>query len=286
MATLTTPQSPRALILSTLLHALVVLAVLLFAWWSKRKVDETPQIFELVAGPGEDYQATEAPTTAAPAPTIKLDLPDPPPVVTPAPQPTPKVVEPTPPPKKEPPPPTPKKETPPPTPKVEKATPVPKVEKAPEPAPKKMSLEDFRKAHGAPKTPQPKAPPPVTPKKIDVNSVAGKVASTSASESQTGASGTATKTDDDLMGRYYALIRQRIRAALIAAGVTDNRSAQVRFQISALGAISSPSIVGSSGSSEFDAAVLQAFRSIAPLGPPPVGGAQTLSVTVNLHERN
>jgi colicin import membrane protein len=281
MATLTTPQSPRALILSTLLHALVVIGVLLFAWWSKRQVDQTPQIFELVAGPGEDYQATEAPA-AVPAPAIKLDLP-PPPVVTPAPQPTPKVVEPTPPPKKETPPPTPKKETPPPTPKIEKAPPVPKVEKAPEPAPKKMTLEDFRKAHGAPKTPQAKAPAPVTPKKIDVAGVAGAVSSTSSSSA--GASGTATKTDDDLMGRYYALIRQRIRNALIAAGVTDNRSAQVRFQISGQGVISSPVIVGASGSSEFDAAVLQAFRTIAPLGPPPVGGAQTLSVTVNLHER-
>jgi colicin import membrane protein len=280
MSTLTTPQSPRAFLLSTLLHVSVVVLLLLFAWWSKKKVEETPQIFELVAGEGMDYQAKEAPTTAAAAPAIKVDVPQPlPPVVTPKAQP--KAVETPPPPKvelkKETPPP--KKETPPP-PKVDKAPPV-KIEKAPP----KMKFEDFAKKHPQ-KTPQAKAPPPIKAKTIDADSIAGRVASSTTNTVKAGAAGTAmTAAEEDLWGRYQAMLLQRIRAALLAAGIADNRSARVEFRLSAGGAISNARIIRSSGSGEFDAAVLQAFRSIGALGPPPTGGAQTLAVEVNLHER-
>ena len=281
MSTLTTPQSPRALILATLLHAGVVVAVLVFAWWSKKKVEETPQIFELVAGEGMDYQAKEAPTTAASAPAIKVDVPQPlPPVVTPKAQP--KVVETPPPPKVEPKKetPPPKKETPPP-PKVEKAPPV-KIEQAPPP---KMKFEDFARKHPQ-KTPQAKAPPPIKAKTIDADSIAGRVASSTTNTVKAGAGGTAmTAAEEDLWGRYQAMLLQRIRAALLAGGITDNRSARVEFRLSGGGAISNARIISPSGSGEFDAAVLQAFRSIGALGPPPTGGAQTLSVLVNLHER-
>ncbi len=285
MATITSPRSPRALVLSTLLHALVVVLVLLIGWWSKRKVEETPQIFELVAGDGQNYAATEAPTTAVKMPELKLEPLEPEPVVTPAPQPEPKqVVEPPPTPKvtpKQEKAPTPKQETPP-VKKTEKAPPTPKQE----PAPKKIRFEDFNKKNPV-KTPTPKTAPKITPKKIDAEKATGRLAGATTNSVSEGAGGKAlTRAEMDLWDAYQAMLIQRIRRALEAAGMTDNRAARVQFRLSAQGAISNARITNSSGSSEFDAAVLQAFRSIGALGPPPTGGAQELSVLIELRERS
>ena len=71
MSTASTAHSPRAFMLSVLLHASVAIALLIFAWWSNRRQPEQPQIFELVAGEGNDYAALEAPTTAVPPVTTR-----------------------------------------------------------------------------------------------------------------------------------------------------------------------------------------------------------------------
>lgn len=283
MATLTTARSPSAFLLSALLHALIVVGVLVFAWWAQRRQEERPQIFELVAGEGSDYAATEAPTTAVPdLPTVKLELPEPPPVVTPAPapQPPPPRIEPAPQPA---PPPPPKREPPPPAPKQTL-----KIEKAPEPKPEqpRTTFSDYVKQHGAPKPQPQKAPPKISPKTIDGDSIARRVPSTTTNSATQGAGGTAlTRPEADLWQAYISLIIQRIRRSMESAGVTDLRSARVEFRVSVDGRVSGARIIASSGSSEFDAAVLAAFRSIGLLGPPPTGRAEALAVTIEMRER-
>lgn len=271
MARLTTARSPRAFLLAVLLHALLVGTVLLFAWWHQRNRPETPQIFELVAGPGNDYAAITAPAPDPVTPTVKLELPEPP-----APK-IERVPEPTPPPKREPVPP-------PPAPKVKKAA--PKIEKAPEPKPAqpRTTFNQFVKEHGPPKTQAPKAPPKISPKTIDVDALARRAPA--ASDAKRGAGGTAlSRPEMDLWEAYRSMIIQRIRRSMESAGMTDLRSARVEFRVSAMGDISGARIVASSGSAEFDAAVLAAFRSIGRLGPPPTGQAETLVVTIEMRER-
>lgn len=285
MTTASPAQSPRAFLLSVLLHASVVIALLIAAWWSKHRQPEQPQIFELVAGEGNDYAALEAPTTAAPpVPTVKLDLPDPVPVVTPAPEPQrAPVIERAPEPK-----PTPRETTPPPPKKVEKKAPE-KVQKKPEPKREleRTTFDKFRKEHGDPKPVTPRPAPKITPKTINADSIAGRVASNSSNSVKAGAGGTAlSRTDSDRWSAYQALIIERIRREMERAGVTDLRSARVQFSVSALGVVSDPRITGGSGSSDFDAAVLRALRSLGTLPIPPSERAETLAVTIEMRERN
>ena len=286
MSTADPARSPRALALSVLLHASIAAVVLVFAYCGRQRPEEQPQIFELVAGEGDDYAALEAPTTAAPAiPTVQVDLPDPAPIVVPQPQPeqvAPKI-ERAPEPR-----PTPREVTPPPPKKVEKKAVEKTVKKTqPKADAKRTTFDNFRKEHGEPKTTTAKAAPKITPKKINAESIAGRVASGSTNSAKAGAGGTAlTRAETDLWTAYQAFIVQRIRRAMEAAGVTDLRSARVEFRVSAEGVVSAARITGSSGNGEFDEAVLAALRSIGRLGPPPTGRTETLSVMIEMRERS
>lgn len=282
MTHLTTARSPRAFALSVLLHATIVAVVLFVAWWNSRQTEETPQIFELVAGEGNDYAALEAPTTAAPVPAIKVDLPEPTPIIERAPEPVPTPrIEPVPDPPQAPP------KQPPPPKKVEKAT-----EKAPPKAQPKSDVtrttfDKFRKEHGEPKVTKARPAPKITPKKINADSIAGRVASDSTNAVKAGAGGTAlSRVESDLWAAYQAMIVERIRRAMLAAGVTDLLTARVEFRVSAEGSVSAARITGSSGNRDFDAAVLAALRSLGRLGPPPSNQAETLSVSIEMRERS
>ncbi len=275
-----TAPMPRSFGLSALLHLSIVVALLVAAWWSQRTPDEQPVVFELVAGDGDNYAATEAPTTTAPVTTISLKLPEPIPEPVRLPEPKPLPPEPKPQPK----PPEPKPE---PKPVEKKPAPItikPVPEKPPvkvETVPEKVSFADFAKEHGKP-APQPvKQPAPIRPQTINV----GKVTAAVESKVSVGAGGTAmTTTEIELSKAYVALIIQRIRQALEAAGINDVREAGVEFRVSLDGAISNARITQSSGSSKFDQAVLAAFQSIRPIGRPPTGKAEIFTTTIRLRE--
>ena len=243
------------------------------AWWSRRVHDDPPQPFELVAGPGDNYAALEAP---APQPvaetTVQLKLPDPPLVQ----------VQQKPQPKVETPPPQPK-----PQPKEVKRDPPPvKIEKAPEkpvakvePAPERMSFNDFVAENGAPKAKPVKqtAPAPIRTKSIDVSSV------TNFTRVSEGAGGTAmTRQEVDLTRAYVQLIIDRVKESMERAGINEMRDASVEFTVTLAGAIENPQIVRSSGSASFDRAVLAAFRTIRPVGSPPTKRAERFRANVNL----
>ncbi len=67
----------RAFFFSAMLHGTVMALVLFFTYVVKEKVTETPKIFELVAGEGDNYMAKEAPALGIEG-GIKISIPAPP----------------------------------------------------------------------------------------------------------------------------------------------------------------------------------------------------------------
>ena len=78
-----------------------------------------------------------------------------------------------------------------------------------------------------------------------------------------------------MMSAYISMIVARIRHTMVEANFSDELSVELQFSISSGGAITGTRIMGGSGSSAFDNAVLDAFRSIPNLGPPPNGKGGT-----------
>jgi colicin import membrane protein len=272
---------PRSFGLSALLHSMLVGALIFTAWWSRRQEKPPEAIFELVAGPGDNYAATEAPTTTAEVPNVTLRLPEP------LPEPKPRPPQPQPKPQPEPPPPKPA-----PKPVEKKPTPTPtpiKIEPVPEKPPikieevrEKVSFSDFAKENGKP-TAKPTTRPPTPIKTQSIN--VGKITAAAENTVTVGAGGTAMTTQEiNLSKAYVALIIQRIRQSMEAAGINDVRSVGVEFRVSLRGAISNARIIKSSGNSKFDQAVLAAFRSIRPIGEPPTGRAEIFRTVIRLTE--
>lgn len=277
MSNASTAPLPRSLGMSALLHCLLFSSLIVAAWWVRRTEEPPPAVFELVAGAGDNYAATEAPTTTEEMPEVTLKLPEP--------LPEPKPQPPRPQPRVQPKPPPPR-----PTPRVVEKKPAPvKIIPVPEkpvlkiePVREKVSFDDFAQQHGKPTVKTTTKPPaPIKTRSIDV----GKITSATATKVTVGAGGTAMTTQElSLSKAYVALIIQRIRQALEAAGINDVRSAGVQFQVSLSGAISNARIVDSSGSGKFDQAVLAAFRSIRPIGRPPTGRAEKFETVIRLTE--
>ena len=69
-----------------------------------------------------------------------------------------------------------------------------------------------------------------------------------------------------------------------AAGVTELSEASIEFRVAANGELSAPRILRSTGSAAFDQALITAFRTIRPIGPPPSLRAEFFSVTIRMRE--
>ena len=257
----TTAQTPRAAGISMLMHAGLIGLLVLLAWWSKRHEEDQPDIFEMVAGPGDNYAATQAPTAdpVETETTVDISIPQPPP-----PQPRPTPIQPAPEPTV-----------------IEKApepAPVPPKE---EPKPKPVSYRDFVRDREQPVTRQPTAPQPIKVREIDTSRIANAVVSVES----VGASGTAlSRIEADEMQAYASMIIERIRRSVREAGINDIREVGVEFSVSAGGKISNARITRSSGSQRFDDAVLAAFRAIPILVAPPTGQAEVFRATIRMRE--
>ncbi len=273
-------NSPGAVFLSVTFHGLIIALILLSAYLLRQQVPETPKIFELVAGAGNNYAATEAPAPSA-TDKIKFDLPEAP---APALKPPPPVSKPEPQISKPPPVITPDPEPvlAPPKNVIPAEKPKPVVTKV-EPKPKQMSLAEFQKLHGKPKTAstKPRKPRTIKVRSIDANSFANV-----SSKALTGAGGKAlTREEGRLLDGYIALLLQRLRAAhQKPPGLSDLLKAEVRFNIAADGVLSSVKIVRSSGSAEFDQSVLRAFAKVRTIGAPPNRKSDVWTVTFRMRE--
>ncbi len=284
---------PAAFVTSVLLHGLVVAVLLLAAYSKSFESKPATKIFELVAGEGDNFAATEAPALGSPG-GIKLSVPTPP---IPRPEPVaPEATKPEPVPEKPiptPPVPTPPIPTPPvPKPPIPVAPPVPKQEpvKSPtEPKPttsktktmaEQMRWEAIRseskiktqiardKAAEKKRLEQEakvaKAAAASAPR-VDVEGIVKGVQGGSTANKVGGAGGKALVRSDapEMMDAYFGMLRDRLLKALDKPpGLSDTLVAEAEFRIGADGSIRGAKIISPSGSAEFDRAVLEAYSRV------------------------
>jgi len=279
---------PAAFVTSVVLHGLVVAVLLLAAYSKSFESKPATKIFELVAGEGDNFAATEAPALGSPG-GIKLSVPAPP---VPRPEPVaPEVTKPEPVPEK--PIPTPPVPTPPvPKPPMPVAPPVPKQEpvKSPtEPKPttsktktmaEQMRWEAIRseskiktqiardKAAEKKRLEQEakvaKAAAASAPR-VDVEGIVKGVQGGSTANKVGGAGGKALVRSDapEMMDAYFGMLRDRLLKALDKPpGLSDTLVAEAEFRIGADGSIRGAKIISPSGSAEFDRAVLEAYSRV------------------------
>lgn len=273
---------PAAFVTSVVLHGLVVAVLLLAAYSKSFESKPATKIFELVAGEGDNFAATEAPALGSPG-GIKLSVPAPP---VPRPEPVaPEVTKPEPVPEKPiPTPPVPK-------PPMPVAPPVPKQEpvKSPtEPKPttsktktmaEQMRWEAIRseskiktqiardKAAEKKRLEQEakvaKAAAASAPR-VDVEGIVKGVQGGSTANKEGGAGGKAlVRSDGPVMEAYFGMLRDRLLKALDKPpGLSDTLVAEAEFRIGADGSIRGAKIISPSGSAEFDRAVLEAYSRV------------------------
>ncbi len=277
-----TSTSPSAFLLSVLLHGTAVALALLLSFAASRDDAEAPRIIELVAGEGDNYAAREAPALGVEG-GVKLKLPEappprpaPPPVVEPAP------VTPAPPPVAPAPAPASKS-----APAANEAIPnfkrkiqyeivrgdsraklQLKREREAEARRlaaerKRISKEEFDRAQknqAAPAAAGGKTPPTKVAR-IDSEGIAKGVIGGSTNNKIGGAGGKALQSNvDDVLEGYYALFKQKLRTEFEPPpGLSDSLKATVAVQSNADGSLTQTRIVRSSGSREFDRAVIEAI---------------------------
>jgi colicin import membrane protein len=263
-------QSPGAYFFSALLHGAAALLVLFFGYAASRVSEDTPKVFELVAGAGNNYAATAAPALGS-AHGIKIAP------VTPKAEPSPIQAAPEAVPSEAP------------------AKPVDlvkqlkrvemrrelnlerKYKKEEEAEQKRLTHEEFLKAQAAAK-----AAPKVT--HIDAEGIGAGVIGGSTENKTGGAGGKAlTREEGSELDAYFALLKNRIHDnAEPLEGVSDRLQARVEFFLAADGSISHVRILDSSGNHEFDRSAIEAVERTPSIGPRPDGRSDTRTVLYRL----
>jgi colicin import membrane protein len=320
-----TARSPSAFFLSATLHAFFAAALFYTAYALKDEVIDKGKIFELVAGEGDNYAATEAPALGTPG-GVKFDLASAPaaapvftppkPVETAAPEP----VAPAPVEAVAPPPPKPQ-----PKPKPE-PSPVTKAETKPDAKADpvvpnlvksmkrvQVRIDSKQKAQRAREEKEAKRQADLAAKaaeiaarkaeltgqgkagggqskiaKIDAEGIAKGVIGGSTSNKTGGAGGTAlSREEQDLLGTYFALLKQRLREAHekpVNGG--DKLAATAEFHVSPAGTLSQVHIVKSSGDAEFDQSVLDAFHKVSSIRRQDDKGEVVLQTTFRMKDED
>ncbi|MEO6244329.1 MAG: cell envelope integrity protein TolA [Opitutaceae bacterium] len=291
-----TANSPGAFMLSATLHtAAVILA--LWLGYVTRSDDPPEKILELVAGEGDNFMATEAPALGTPGglttniPKVAEPKPAPPePVRPPTPPPTtPPVTTPTTPPDK----PLPDfakqirrniivgeskaKQS------IKKDRDAEK-KRADEEA-KRMTKEEYDRTHKASNSAPTKVASSKSPK-IDTEGIAKGVVGGSTKNKVGGAGGKALTSDNaDVLAAYEKLLRDRLRREFNAPpGLSDRLKVEIEVRSNADGSLTGARVVTSSGSAEYDRAVLDAIRSVKMPARPDKKG-QSVSFIFSMSER-
>lgn len=281
-------SSPRAFFFSATLHGLIAALVLFLTWSANRQIRDVTPIVQLVAGDGNNYMATEAPALGTPEGALdiaapKLPAPEParPEPLQPAPEPV--QLTPAPPPVQKAP-----EKAPTQTSAVlkeiqrkisrEKLKAQREVAKQRADEARRLAAEEKKKqaqmtkAEFDAKNKGKSAPSPSSPKssttkvtKIDAAGIAKGVVGGSAKNKTGGAGGKALVADEgSALDRYFSYLKQQMRAAFEPPpGLSDSLRAVIEFRSHADGTISNMRIERSSGSSEFDRAVLDALRKVS-----------------------
>jgi len=276
---------PQAYFVSFLIHGAIIALVLLLGIYVGEHEPEPKKVFELVAGKGDNYEATEAPAlgisggvgVSAPDSVvmpkedpIKVDIPKAVEVTPPTPEP---VVAPEPKPEVKP--------EPVPAPPESKPAPKTPAKKAPQTDFKKIvqrtaqrkaakleaqykkqqdkllaeqkkreSYEQFQREHGG--------------TRATGEGIEGGVVGGSTSNKKGGAGGKAlTREQQDLLDSYFAMFKARLKENHVPPpGVSDRLEARIEFFMAADGSISRVRVIRSSGNKDFDQSVLEAFAHI------------------------
>lgn len=288
-----TARSPGAFLLSATFHAAIIGVIVFFAIMTRQPQPPSTHVLELVAGEGDNYGATVAPKLGSPngvmlslphsvtAPVPQPVLPRPEPVAAPEPLPKPVI---TPAPVQPKPAPHPVRRAPSPVKAVRKAAPaVPnfklavqrkiwaadwRYKVALERERRRRRLEEIRRerearaAAAARAAAERKRAPHFKP--IDAAGIANGVLGGSSANRIGGAGGKAlTRQDGPLLDAYYSLLKERVQAALEKPpGLSDDLATTVVVHIAASGQLSNAHVVQSSGSAEFDQAVVTAFSHV------------------------
>ena len=298
--------SSKGFLFSATLHGLAA-ALLLLGVVLKRDDLEIPKVFELVAGEGDNYMAREAPALGTPS-GVKIEIQKAPEPKPSPPEPVPQeIVEPTPPPPTPPPkvvPPAPQKEPDPVAPNfkkdikravivaeskakrdIKKQQDAEKKRAAEEQ--KRLTKEEFDRANKAKSSSSPSKSSPTKVVKIDAEGIAKGVVGGSTANKSGGAGGKALKTDnDDVLAGYDALFKQRMRNEFEPPpGLSDSLKAEVEVRSNVDGSLSSGRITKSSGSAEFDRAVMEALRRVR-MPARPDRKSEVILFTFTMRERN
>jgi colicin import membrane protein len=275
-----TDRTPAALVSSLALHALVVGILLLFSYSLSFPSKTPPKIFELVAGEGTNYMATEAPALGTPG-GVKVNVP-----VVPVPKPeTPAKVEP-----------------PPAKPESAPITPappakIPATKTVPSPAKRILTqiangkLRAEREIAKQREEEQKRAATAAKIQHIDAAGIAKGVVGGSTANTDSGAGGRAlSAAEGSRMERYQSALIAALRRALEQEkppGLSESLVATVEFHWGADGTLSGVHITKPSGSREFDDAVRAAFRRVSgSLGPRPDGKSEVVELDFKAREQD
>lgn len=289
-----TDRYPGALVLSLTLHGAIAALMFLFAYAADLAKPETTQVFELVAGEGDNFAETKAPALGTPG-GLKVEMPKeelkprevaPPEPAPVTPAPAPPVVEkplPKPPEEK----PLPKL----PDPKtiakqmvrVDSRTKA-KIEKQQKAEAARISKEKFDEANKQ-KTPVASAAPTKIAR-LDPEGIRKGVTNGSPENKKGGANGPAlSREDGPLIDAYFSLLQQRLLAALNKPpGLSDTLVTIVKVRLNADGSLTGARIIKSSGSEEFDAAAMAAVAATR-MPPHPNNKAEDLNLPFKMKEQ-
>jgi colicin import membrane protein len=299
-----TADSSKGFFCSTLLHGTVVALMFVAAYVAKQP--NIVQVFDVVAGEGDNFAAKVAAARGTEN-GLKVNVPNPPAPTAEPPKPEPVKAEPAP---VVPTPPPPTKQEVKPQPKVEtipnfakqmkqevkKAENKAKRDIAKERAAeekrlaeekKKISKAEFDAQHKVASAAPPKSnAPKVAP--IDAQGIKKGVLGGSTENKIGGAGGKVLKTDnEDVLGAYFAMFKEKLRAKFEPPpGLSDTLKVEVEIVSHADGSISGAQIAKSSGSKEFDEAVLAALRRVQMPSRPDKKTEKGVRFTFTMRERD
>jgi colicin import membrane protein len=281
-------HSPGAYGISALIHGGVAALILFFSYAASSVVKDTPKVFELVAGAGDNYAATAAPALGSET-GVKLEAA---PVAQAETPPAPKAEE-------SPIQPAPLEKTPVTKAQVPKATTTPKPAKPAKPVDlvaslkraemrRELNLEKkYKKEQEAEEKRQAaEAARAARVQHIDAKGIHDGVIGGSTENTKGGAGGRAlTREEGSELDAYFALLLSRIKENHTPPeGVSDSLAARLEFFVAADGSLSHIRIVKSSGNHEFDRSVIEACERTRSIGARPDGRSETVQMTFKMHE--
>ncbi|HMD60092.1 MAG TPA: cell envelope integrity protein TolA [Opitutaceae bacterium] len=268
------PRSAGAYAISALIHGAVALLVLFFSFAATSVVQESPKIFELVAGPGDNYAAKVAPALGVPKVAASA----------------PAAAKPAPPPIQPAPPETAASAQPRPTKTPDLVADLKRVEarrearlearyKKEQEAEQKRLAEEERLR----KLAEAKA---AKVARIDAEGIREGVIGGSTENKTGGAGGKAlVREEGSELDAYFSLLKARIKENHVPPeGVSDRLEARVEFLLASNGSLSEVSIAKSSGNAEFDRSVVEACARTRSIGPRPDGRSEIVQMTFKMRE--